>query len=269
MDDAPRICARLIREGAIARKDMPDLDHPETRKEVEQNLGKVGLVLATSAYSEHVGLRLSPQVVAEASFDSASNLGLRSDALALLVIAWAKLVLPKRTVRDTREVPGQGFLLTDDRTEAARSFVPQTRIPAIAREFGSILGGASHIRALVSSLRRLKFLGGRGDVIEPGPLLELGLDGDRLMSFIRREVLAKLLEDKKAEHDDPPSEEEILSVKILETIARAGGTAPMKDLVKSTGEEPPKLRRVLTGLIEAGKLKRTGERVHTLYHRIE
>ena len=52
---------------------------PEIRGEVERRLGDVGLTLATSAYSEHVGLRLLPDVSADAAFDSASNLGLKAD----------------------------------------------------------------------------------------------------------------------------------------------------------------------------------------------
>ena len=111
MTDAALICARLLWQGTIPRAELPLLDHPEVRQEVERRLESVGVVLATSAYSEHVGVRLSPEVTADAAFDAASNLGLRADACALLVILWARLVLQKRTAADTRQVPGQAALL--------------------------------------------------------------------------------------------------------------------------------------------------------------
>src|SRR5262245_25966939 len=118
MDEATGICARLLREGTVPRAALPDLDFAEVRSEVERRLAAVGLVLATSAYSEHVGLRLAPEVTGE-SFDAASNLGLRSDACALLVILWARLVLQKRTAVETREVPGQASMFAG---EAAQRF---------------------------------------------------------------------------------------------------------------------------------------------------
>ncbi len=60
MDPATLLCARLLRAGAVPRVELPDLDFPEVRREVERRLEMVGLVLATSAYSEHVGIRLAP-----------------------------------------------------------------------------------------------------------------------------------------------------------------------------------------------------------------
>jgi hypothetical protein len=179
MNPASRICARLIREAAVARSELPELDLPDVRTEVEERLGRVGLVLATSAYSEHVGVRLSPDVTADSAFDSASNAGLRSDACALLVLLWARLVLQKRTATDTREVPGQGSMLARDSREAAQSYSPEIRLETIFREFEDVLGSRTHLKRLVSQLRRLRFIGGRGDTIEAGPLLELGIDGDR------------------------------------------------------------------------------------------
>ena len=198
MDAAALLCARLLRAGAVPRAELPDLDFPEVRREVERRLEAVGLVLATSAYSDHVGIRLSSAVTSDSAFDAASNLGLRSDACALLVILWARLVLQKRTAADTRELPGQSALFAGEQAEAAKSFRPSVQLEALAREFRSVLGGRSRILSLVTQLRRLRFLTGQGEVIEAGPLLELGIDGERMIGFIRREVLAKLLDEREA-----------------------------------------------------------------------
>jgi hypothetical protein len=266
MDEAVHICARLLREGTVPRSELPDLDHPDVRREVEHRLGAVGLQLATSAYSEHVGLRLSPDVVAHSDFDSASNLGLRSDACALLVIAWARLVLQKRTARDTRDVPGQRALLPEDQAAAAREYIPQVRISTIAREFGPIIGSRTHIKALVTRLRRLGFLAGRGEVIEPGPLLEHGIDGEKMVGFIRREVLAGLLQAKTPPAEQDRSEDESIDTQIVQALHSLGGSAKMKELAGAVGERADRVRTVLADLIAQGKIRRTGERANTKYH---
>jgi hypothetical protein len=268
MDAATHICARLLRSGAVPRAELPDLDFPEIRHDVERRLGAVGLVLATSAYSDHVGIRLSPDVTGDTAFDAASNLGLRSDACALLVILWARLVLQKRTATDTRELPGQNALFTGERMDAARSYRPSVRLEALVREFRSVLGGRSRIQSLVTQLRRLQFLAGHGEIVEAGPLLELGIDGERMIGFIRREVLAKLL----AERERTEGEEEEggalngLAARILETLERLGGSAGMSDLLREIGGRPERLRPVLKDLAEAGRVRRTGERRSMRYH---
>lgn len=268
MDAATHICARLLRSGAVLRAELPDLDFPEVRHDVERRLGAVGLVLATSAYSDHVGIRLSPDVTGDTAFDAASNLGLRSDACALLVILWARLVLQKRTATDTRELPGQNALFTGERMDAARSYRPSVRLEALVREFRTVLGGRSRIQSLVTQLRRLQFLAGHGEIIEAGPLLELGIDGERMIGFIRREVLAKLL----AERERAEGEEEEtgalngLAARILETLQRLGGSAGMNELLREIGGRPERLRPVLKDLAEAGRVRRTGERRSMRYH---
>ncbi len=264
MDDARHICARLLREGAVARSELPCLDHPEVRGEVERRLTTVGLVLAASAYSEHVGIRLSPEVLADSAFDAASNLRLRSDACALLVVLWSRLVLQKRTAEDTRQVPGQAALLPEDRAASARDFVPSVRMEALVREFHKILGSETNIRRLIGRLRNLKFIGGRGDLIEAGPLLELGIDGERMSAFIRRNVLAQLLEERSAgiaQGESPTGPEE----QVLAVLRRFGGEAAMTDLERETGEKRARLRAILRDLAESGRVRKLGERAKTRY----
>jgi hypothetical protein len=264
MDEATLVCARLLREGTVPRVELAALDRPDVRGEVERRLDGVGLVLATSAYSDHVGIRHSPEVTADSAFDAASNLGLRADACALLVILWARLVLQKRTANATREVPGQAELLGDHRAHAARSFTPVVRFAAIVREFGDVLGSATHIRSLVTQLRKLGFAGGRGEVIEAGPLLELGIDGERMMSFIRREVLAQLLAEREAgvSADDDPG------ASILAALERVGGSAAISDLEREMGAKRAVLKRRLQALIDEGRVRREGQRGDARYVKV-
>jgi|GEM_PF-1399646 len=272
MDEATRICARLLREGSVPRGALPDLDFPEVRHEVERRLQGVGLVLATSVYSEHVGIRLAPEVTADTAFDAASNLGLRSDACALLVILWARLVLQKRTAAETREVPGQSALFASGQAAVAREFRPRVRLEALVREFRPVLGGRSRIQSLVTQLRRLGFLAGHGEQVEAGPLLELAIDGERMVAFLRREVLAKLLaeREKPAEQDAGEGHSRTADDgdgdRVVDALTRLGGSAAMGDLARLTAAPASRLRRILRDLEAAGKVHRTGERSSARYH---
>jgi hypothetical protein len=264
MSDPNEICARLIREGTIPKRELADLDTPETRTEVERRLRDVGLILATSAYSEDVGIRLAPEVIHRPPFDFPSNLGLRSDACALLAILWFRLVLRKRTAIERRKPPGQASLLAEDQASAAADFAPEVRLETIYREFGSILGSRTNIRRLVSQLRNLRFIEVRaGRFLRPGPLLELGVDGEAMMGFVRTRVLGDLL--KRASGSDVSEgplepEEQLLSV-----LLERGGTLRMSTLVEATGKPAERLRPLLRNLIEEGKVEKIGERGDTRY----
>jgi uncharacterized membrane protein len=279
MNEATRICARLLREGSVPRAALPDLDFPEVRHEVERRLQGVGLVLATSVYSEHVGIRLAPEITADSAFDAATNLGLRSDACALLVILWARLVLQKRTAAETREVPGQSALFTREQAAAARSYRPRVRLEALVREFRPVLGGRSRMQSLVTQLRRLGFLAGYGEQIEAGPLLELAIDGERMVAFLRREVLAKLVAEREQpvqtsaeDAERKVGDREIpagLGRGVVEILAQRGGSAAMGELARLTGAPASRLRRILKDLEAIGRVRRTGERASARYHLVE
>lgn len=272
MDEATRICALLLRHGTVPRAEIPQLDHTAVREEVEGRLGGVGLVLATSAYSTDVGTRLSPSVTADPGFDAASNLGLKADACALLVILWARLVLQKRTASERRESPGQQPLLEDERSEQARAFRPALRFETLVREFGPVLGSRSHIQGLVTTLRRLGFVAGRGELLEAGPLLELGIDGERMISFIRRGVLREALEANGSVEDEVDTCESTVSepaAQLLRVMKELDRPVSMGDLVRETRGSSPQLRRALRELMEAGSVFRTGERSATRYRLAE
>jgi hypothetical protein len=247
MNQAIRICARLLRAGALPLTDVPELEPPEVRREVERRLRNVGLVLATSPWSGHVGIRLAPEVAGDPAFEAASNLGLKADACALLVVLWVRLVLPRRQAGE----------------KAPEALPPQVRLDTLARELRPLLGDRRHIRDLVGQLRRLNFLAGTGEVIEAGPLLELGIDGDRMIAFLRGGVLADLLKER-AERGARGAES--LGSQVLEVLLRLGGSAEMTDLVRETGAPASRLRIVLRSLAEQGQVRRTGVRRSARYH---
>ena len=248
IDEATRICARLLREGSVARADVPVLEEPGVRHEVEQRLRSVGLMLATSLSSGHVGLRLAPEVAADAALDAASHLGLRAEACALLVILWVRLIFQRQATAGGAEPP-------------------RVHLETLVRDFQPVLGGRSRIRSLVQELRRLRFLAGSGEEIEAAPLLELALDGERILGFLRRDVLAALGEEPEPAGRLPVAEAPGgFNGQVLATMDRLGGTATMGDLSRLTNAPASRLRRILHELQNAGWVRRTGERAGTRYH---
>lgn len=195
MSDAAHICSRLIVSGTLPRKSLPELDYPQVRAEVERTLASCGLSLASSAYSEHWGIQLSTETADATVLDTPTNLDLGADACALLTVLWARLALQSRTAEDARSAPGeQPSLLPESRTQEARTYRPSIRLQTLEGEFGKQLGGKTRLRGLLSRLRRLGFVSYRThDEISAGPLMELGIDGERMTSFIRSRVLGELL----------------------------------------------------------------------------
>jgi hypothetical protein len=114
-------------------------------------------------------------------------------------------------------------------------------------------------------LRKLGFAAGRGDVIEAGPLLELGIDGERMMTFVRREVLAQLLAEREA---GAPAEDDDPGVSLLAVLDRLGGSAAISDLERETKEKRAVLKRRLQMLIDEGRVRREGQRGDARYVKV-
>lgn len=195
MNEAARICARLIVAGAVPRSQLPELDHPAIRADVEEKLLACGLCLASSAYSDHYGVQIAVEVADATVLDAATNLDLRANACALLTILWARLALQARTAGDTHATPDQQqALLTETRADEANAYAPSIRFETLAGEFGAKLGGRTILKSLLGQLRKLKFVEYHHlDEIKAGPLLELGIQGEGMIAFIRSRVLGEML----------------------------------------------------------------------------
>jgi hypothetical protein len=195
MTDVERICGLLIASGWVRRNDIRELEHPQIRSEVEARLHSCGLSLATSAYSEYYGLRLASEICDATVLDTPTNMDLGRDGCALLTVLWARLALQSRTAGDTHDTPVmQVSLLPQQRAEEARAYSPSVRFETLVQEFGPSLGGRTRLRSLLSRLRRLGFITYHHlDDIQAGPLLELGIDGEKMIAFIRSRVLGELL----------------------------------------------------------------------------
>ena len=201
------LTARLLAQRWLPRNDKQvrrALVDETFRFELDRRLADVGLRLLDNPYAAHVGVALEPEL-AEPVFGAgreyaASNLGLTRDEIALLVIIWALIVLPKRERQVTRRElvdDGQTDLFGGaDKPVAHGETVSGALTEAsLIADFGPRLGGRTKVRNfMLGKLARLGFIERRNGLITEGPLLDLALDyrvlADRIIHGTLGEVLA-------------------------------------------------------------------------------
>ena len=201
------LTARLLAQRWLPRNDKlvrRALVDETFRFELDRRLADVGLRLLDNPSAAHVGVALEPEL-AEPVFGAgreyaASNLGLTRDEIALLVIIWALIVLPKRERQVTRRElvdDGQTDLFGGaDKPVAHGETVSGALTEAsLIADFGPRLGGRTKVRNfMLGKLARLGFIERRNGLISEGPLLDLALDyrvlADRIIHGTLGEVLA-------------------------------------------------------------------------------
>lgn len=191
-DDISGLLAPFFHKGFLARREAKGLMDPNKRQEAERRLNAVGLTLAWSPYSRYYGLALADGPGNRT--ERITNLNeLDRNALALLVILWARLVLPQRLSEEGRE----GGVAE-----------PVVSFDALNAEYGKKLGGR-RFEMYVSQLKRLGFLDYvRKDEIKAGPFLDLLGDSQKLAAYLRQSTLAKLVAEQQPadETDETPAE---------------------------------------------------------------
>ena len=206
---AQEICAHLLMFPYLTRDKYRDLMlDEELREDVQRRLEGVGMTLAESFYSEHYSVRPHDHIEADIRFDWASNQRIPKGALAMLVVLWTKLVLPRRAATDHRVNPGDDNLPLFEQEEARPTqwFVKVAK-EAIMAEFQDRFGRTNLLRYL-GQLKRLGFIReDRSGRIYEGPLLDLLVDGNKLAEDIQAGVLGDILGEEaplEAACDDEP-----------------------------------------------------------------
>ena len=191
---AEEICAHLLVFPHVKRDRYRDLMlDEELRDEVQRRLGAVGLALAESFYSDHYAVRLKEEVEADVRFDWATNQRLPRGAVALIVVLWAKLVLPRRAARDRRVDPEDPSIDLFPEEKPVADFVVKVPKDAILAEFEARFGRSNVLR-YIGMLKRLGFIReDRAGRLHEGPLLDLLVDGQRLATEIQTGVLWDLV----------------------------------------------------------------------------
>lgn len=217
---AEEICGRLLIDRYLAKREYRDLLlDDELRAVVARRLDGVGLQLVESFTSDWFAVRLKRTIESDIAFDWATNTRLPRGAVALLVILWARLVLPKRI--DASEVALQKQLQAAQAAKLAAAQAalvasggedvavepparPATPVAAtgpvllhrdtLYAEFGRKFGKTAFARYL-GQLKSAGFVAeDRQGRLREGPLLDLLVDGVEMAQKLRDSVLWDLLE---------------------------------------------------------------------------
>lgn len=204
LDDAALLAAELL-----ARRWLPR-QHPKVKRALvdhdlwqatQERLGQVGLKLVDNLYADHVAVALLRQaessVFGEAGLNSHNNIDLPRDAVSLLVVLWALIVLPKRerqAARANAAKEGQNDMFPTDRPlPTAASVSAQVSYRALLADFGVQLGKKTRLDTNLKRLEAHGFIVRKGEDIAEGPLLDLLLDYDALAPRILQGTLADVL----------------------------------------------------------------------------
>ncbi|MCJ8330089.1 MAG: hypothetical protein HRT89_12390 [Lentisphaeria bacterium] len=198
-DRAQEICSILMSNGYAPVNEFRDLLYDELlRNEVERRLDRIGMKLLHNIYSDHWGVALNANTASDDRLEWSNNLGLDRGAMALMLILWCKLILPKRLDQESKKDEpghlGQTFKKEMDEKPVQRASISRDQITS---EFGAVLGGVTNTSKYLSQLARTKIIKVHSGVIEEGPLLALVIDEQNLSDELRRDVMISVLNRQK------------------------------------------------------------------------
>lgn len=213
------LTARLLAHRSLPRTDplvRRALVDDAFRVDLDARLGAVGLQLVDNPYAEHVAVALANDlhepVFGAGREYAASNAGLTRDQLALLVVIWALIVLPKRERQINRQKladDGQGDMFGQEGPlEHGEEVAGSLAEASLLADFAPVLGHKTYVQGkLLSRLAQLGFIERRGGMIFEGPLLDVLLDYRTLADRIIDGTLGEVL----AEAGHPPPEHDAFS----------------------------------------------------------
>jgi len=191
---AQQICAQLLIFTFVKKKACKDLMlDDELRERVRKRLAATGMELVENFYSDYFAIRMRPEIESDVTFDWPTNTRLDRAAVSLLVVLWAKLVLPKRVAQETGENPDETNF--DLFPEGKPKTLPVIKVhrEALFAEFGSKFGKVNFQRYL-GRLRNLGFVTeDRSGNIGEGPMLDLLIDGTQMAMKLKDSVLWELV----------------------------------------------------------------------------
>lgn len=239
LDDAAHLAAQLIarrwlpRNHAMVRRALID---NELWSALGDRLAAVGLRVVDNLYADHISVAMlrpaETAVFGETGLAANNNLDLPRDGVALLVVLWSLIVLPKRqrqVARADAKEAGQGEMFaTDKPLPLAASVSPTLSYRSLLADFGNQLGKKMRLDSNLKLLERNGFIIRRGEDIAEGPLLDLLLDYDTLAPRILDGALADVL----ARSTDPT-----LAQALRDAMARPGELDLESDLDSEQQEQ--------------------------------
>jgi hypothetical protein len=257
-DDSQILIARLLSHQTLRRDDKlvkRVLSDELFRKEVDTRLLAVGLKLLDNVYADHVTLALhrniEPKIFGAKDVWQNNNFGLSRDGVALLVVLWAQIILPKRERQETHqhaEDNQNDMFGTEKPLPRAEDTSIGIAYKALLADFGDKLGKKTRLDMNLGILSKLGFIERRGDVIVEGPLLDLLMDTDLLKERIVNGALADVFKRSPptlvaVPRSEPPIviEEVVMEEEILPAFeAPPPAPLPIEDDTPDTPDTPAK-----------------------------
>lgn len=198
------ICSQLLIDKWIPKKNCRDLLlDDDLRAMVGRRLDGVGLELVESFTSDYFAVRLRRDVEADIRLDWATNGRLPRGAVALLVIVWAKLVLPKR-IASTEAALRRQLIESGEAVPPVQEGPVELPRDTLYAEFGRKFGKTAFARYL-GQLKTAGFVReDRKGNLHEGPLLDLLVDGLQMAQKLRDSVLWDVLERGGADMSEGP-----------------------------------------------------------------
>lgn len=212
---------RLLARGFLPRTDdavINILTDPQRREALDRRLAGCGLKLLDNPFAAHVALGIQPDVARSVFQDDdrwlSNTLGLSKIEIALLVVLWTLLILPKRARQQSRaDGPQEG--LFDSLRPLSRNATEHVSEEMLYEEF-SHLAARNYLSQRLSILARHKFIVRRSGEITEGPLLDLAFDYNTMAARVIegtlsdiKEILHKTTPDSRGASELAPAPSEV------------------------------------------------------------
>jgi len=214
-DEAQILIAQLLTHQTLRRDDKlvkRALSDELFRADLDARLAACGLKLLDNVYADNVTLALTrevePRVFGARDVWQNNNFGLARDGVALLVVLWALIILPKRERQEAHQHAEQDqndMFGKDKPLPRAEDTSIGISYKALLADFGDKVGKKTRMDMNLGQLRTLGFIERRGDTIVEGPLLDLMMDTDVLKERIINGALTDIFK-------RPPQEAAILNL---------------------------------------------------------
>lgn len=214
-DDAQILIAQLLTHQTLAREHKlvkRALTDEIFRQEVDNRLAACGMKFLDNVYADNVTLALTreiePKIFGSREVWQNNNLGLARDGVALLVVLWSLIILPKRERQEAHQAAledQEDMFGKDKPMPRAEDASMGISYRALLADFGDKLGKKTRMDMNLGQLAKLGFVERRGDMILEGPLLDLMMDTDALKDRIVNGALADIF------HRPKPREAEVIA----------------------------------------------------------